>query len=283
MKSLQVLGGISVLALAISGCSTWDRMGQTQKGTTVGAASGAVAGAAVGGPVGAVAGAGVGGAAGHELAKESQSDRTATTSGSTATGSSYPAAASTNTGSMSTGISSNDSRRTNSTQPYVSSSNTMGSASNTTTPSSSQSSMGMNRSMSSGSADMSDPLFVRSVQQALNAKGFKAGAVDGKMGPHTEAAIRKFQNAKGLQGTGQLDSATVAALGISQPYESSTMGSAGSDTAANRSGSAGLNTTTGSSSMGNDTTASSNIGNSTASSNMRNDATASSSTGSTTR
>lgn len=133
----------------------------------------------------------------------------------------------------------------NSTQPYVSSS--MGSATNTVRGSNSPSTVGTEHSMSGGSADIGDPSFVRSVQQALNSKGFSAGMVDGKMGPHTEAAIRKFQNAKGLQATGQLDSATVAALGISQPYESSTTGSTGPNTASNRAGSAGLNTTTASS------------------------------------
>jgi peptidoglycan hydrolase-like protein with peptidoglycan-binding domain len=65
---------------------------------------------------------------------------------------------------------------------------------------------------------------VRSAQQALNSQGYSAGTVDGIMGPHTEAAIRKFQSAKGLQATGQLDAATIAALGVTQPYSSSTTG-----------------------------------------------------------
>ena len=65
---------------------------------------------------------------------------------------------------------------------------------------------------------------VRSAQQALNNQGYNAGTVDGIMGPHTQDAIRKFQSAKGMEATGQLDAATVAALGITQPYESSTTG-----------------------------------------------------------
>ena len=65
---------------------------------------------------------------------------------------------------------------------------------------------------------------VRSAQQALNDQGYNAGTVDGVMGRHTEAAIRKFQSAKGLQATGKLDAATVAALGVTQPYSSSTTG-----------------------------------------------------------
>ena len=35
MKSLQVLGGIGALVLAISGCATWDSMGHTEQGTAV--------------------------------------------------------------------------------------------------------------------------------------------------------------------------------------------------------------------------------------------------------
>lgn len=65
---------------------------------------------------------------------------------------------------------------------------------------------------------------IRSAQHALNNQGYNAGAVDGIMGPHTEAAIKKFQSAKGMQATGQLDAATVGALGVTQPYESSTTG-----------------------------------------------------------
>ena len=67
---------------------------------------------------------------------------------------------------------------------------------------------------------------VRSAQQELNDQGYSAGTVDGIMGPHTQAAIRKFQSAKGLRATGHLDSATTAALGVpqSQPSGSSTTG-----------------------------------------------------------
>lgn len=60
---------------------------------------------------------------------------------------------------------------------------------------------------------------VRSAQQSLNDKGFDAGAADGQWGPKTEEAVRSFQNAKGLPASGQLDSQTIAALGIAQPAE----------------------------------------------------------------
>jgi peptidoglycan hydrolase-like protein with peptidoglycan-binding domain len=58
---------------------------------------------------------------------------------------------------------------------------------------------------------------VQSAQQSLNEKGFDAGAPDGQWGPKTEDAVRNFQSANGLQLTGQLDSQTIAALGIAQP------------------------------------------------------------------
>ena len=60
---------------------------------------------------------------------------------------------------------------------------------------------------------------VRSAQQSLNDKGFDAGAPDGQWGPKTEDAVRSFQNANGLAATGQLDSQTIAALGIARPAE----------------------------------------------------------------
>lgn len=57
---------------------------------------------------------------------------------------------------------------------------------------------------------------VRSAQQTLNDKGYDAGPADGRWGPKTEDALRKFQAASGMQVTGQLDSATMSALGIHQ-------------------------------------------------------------------
>lgn len=55
---------------------------------------------------------------------------------------------------------------------------------------------------------------VRSVQQALNAKGFNAGPVDGQWGPDTEIALKQFQAAQGLPSTGVLDTRTMNALGV---------------------------------------------------------------------
>jgi len=55
---------------------------------------------------------------------------------------------------------------------------------------------------------------VRSVQQALNDKGYNAGPTDGQWGPATEDAVRRFQRASGLPETGQLERPTLDALGI---------------------------------------------------------------------
>ena len=57
---------------------------------------------------------------------------------------------------------------------------------------------------------------IRSAQQALNDKGYKAGAVDGIMGPRTAAAVKSFQQAQGLQQSGKLDQQTLGALGVPQ-------------------------------------------------------------------
>jgi Putative peptidoglycan binding domain len=60
-----------------------------------------------------------------------------------------------------------------------------------------------------------DPNLVRSVQQALNDKGYNAGAVDGRWGPSTEDAVKRFQQASGLPQSGELERSTLDALGVS--------------------------------------------------------------------
>lgn len=62
---------------------------------------------------------------------------------------------------------------------------------------------------------------VTSVQAELGVE-----PADGKMGPRTHAALRKFQRAKGLDANGQLDTATVTALGLGGPKPSSDAGRA---------------------------------------------------------
>ena len=52
-------------------------------------------------------------------------------------------------------------------------------------------------------------------QQALSNGGYHLGEPDGKLGPTTTAALKKFQGDRHLPVTGKLDAITLAALGIS--------------------------------------------------------------------
>jgi peptidoglycan hydrolase-like protein with peptidoglycan-binding domain len=58
------------------------------------------------------------------------------------------------------------------------------------------------------------PDVVRAAQQSLNEKGYQAGTPDGKMGPVTSGAIRKYQQDKGLEETGTLDESTLTHLNV---------------------------------------------------------------------
>lgn len=96
----------------------------------------------------------------------------------------------------------------------------------TSAPQTGSSQMGTPSSASQGgsaSSEQNDPALVRSAQQALKQKGFDAGAVDGRIGPTTESALRNFQQAQGLPQSGNLDPQTLAALGVDQ-NQSSTSG-----------------------------------------------------------
>jgi len=53
---------------------------------------------------------------------------------------------------------------------------------------------------------------VYQAQTRLNALGFAVGQPDGKIGPHTRAEIRKFQQSRELPVTGELDAATIEQL-----------------------------------------------------------------------
>jgi hypothetical protein len=55
----------------------------------------------------------------------------------------------------------------------------------------------------------------RAVQQALNARGYNAGPVDGQFGAATQDAVRRFQQASNLPVTGELTPSTLSALGVS--------------------------------------------------------------------
>jgi photosystem II stability/assembly factor-like uncharacterized protein len=55
---------------------------------------------------------------------------------------------------------------------------------------------------------------VRRAQEALERAGYEIGSSDGQMGPRTVTAIRRFQTDRYLPVSGQLDEATIAALGV---------------------------------------------------------------------
>lgn len=55
---------------------------------------------------------------------------------------------------------------------------------------------------------------IRKIQQKLNQEGFHSGQVDGKWGSETQAAIKNFQQSKGIKATGQLDERTLDELGL---------------------------------------------------------------------
>ena len=75
--------------------------------------------------------------------------------------------------------------------------------------------VGSSTQSSSTTSSNYDSGLVRSVQQALNDKGYNAGLVDGRWGPTTEDAVRRFQRASGLPESGQLERSTLATLGLS--------------------------------------------------------------------
>jgi peptidoglycan hydrolase-like protein with peptidoglycan-binding domain len=61
---------------------------------------------------------------------------------------------------------------------------------------------------------------VRGLQQALKDKGFDPGPIDGKLGPRTAAALRRYQQHENLPVTGRMDDRTTASLGVSSPSAS---------------------------------------------------------------
>ena len=69
------------------------------------------------------------------------------------------------------------------------------------------------KTSSTTSANASDST-VRDAQAALNSQGYSAGMVDGRWGPSTQNAVRRFQSDKGLEQSGTLDGATLNALGV---------------------------------------------------------------------
>jgi len=224
---------IALAIVALAGCSTWDSMTKTSQATTVGAASGAVGGAVVAGPVGAVAGGAIGGIAGHEMAKSdtnaNTSNGTSTSSSSTSPNSSYSSsydASRTNTTASSSGAGASTGVAANAESQPTSTARSSNSSSDARNNSMAMNNPSSSTGKSQGTHMMSRDQYLREVQQSLNDQGYDSGKVDGKWGPKTAAAVKKFQADHGLTANGQIDSQTISALGITQPAESNTMGSA---------------------------------------------------------
>jgi peptidoglycan hydrolase-like protein with peptidoglycan-binding domain len=57
---------------------------------------------------------------------------------------------------------------------------------------------------------------IRKVQATLNARGYKAGAVNGVLDQSTQSALRAFQKSEGLKITGRPNPRTLAHLGITE-------------------------------------------------------------------
>ena len=58
------------------------------------------------------------------------------------------------------------------------------------------------------------PEVVRAIQGRLRQLGFYPGQIDGVWGPAMQTALERFQQGRGLQATGQLNPATMTALGL---------------------------------------------------------------------
>src|SRR5215213_3463920 len=61
---------------------------------------------------------------------------------------------------------------------------------------------------------------IMAAQETLNAAGYHLGEPDGKSGPATTVAVKKFQGDRHLPVTGKLDSITLAALGVGKSTNS---------------------------------------------------------------
>jgi len=61
--------------------------------------------------------------------------------------------------------------------------------------------------------NVSDPIMdIKTAQKLLNQKGYNVGTPDGKIGPKTAQAIKKFQTDNSLSATGTLTSETILKL-----------------------------------------------------------------------
>jgi hypothetical protein len=199
--------GVAVaLVSLLAGCASWNAMDHEEKATAEGATGGAIVGAAVGGPIGAAVGAGVGGVVANKNA-EHVPTFTAPTANQQAQYNPAPASR-----ASSNALPANEANEGSTTA------NAATSRSNNTNSMVNDNNAGNdNATASTGNGSMQNDDQVREAQRALNDRGYSAGTVDGIMGPHTEQALRQFQQAQGLGVTGTLDAQTMSALGVSQP------------------------------------------------------------------
>ena len=58
------------------------------------------------------------------------------------------------------------------------------------------------------------PSVIREAQQKLDDAGYRAGNADGKIGPKTRSAIRKYQRDQSLPANGKLDESTLSHLNV---------------------------------------------------------------------
>ena len=57
---------------------------------------------------------------------------------------------------------------------------------------------------------------IKAVQEKLNAEGYDVGRADGIWGPRSAAALKRYQQEKGLKATGRLDQETANGLGLEE-------------------------------------------------------------------
>ena len=81
---------------------------------------------------------------------------------------------------------------------------------------------------------------IRQIQQALNKDGFNVGRIDGRWGPETRGALKKFQHSKNVNASGELDHQTVADLGLDPSQFSQTSGPTSSQSARHANNASGM-------------------------------------------
>ncbi|HZP87232.1 MAG TPA: hypothetical protein VFB54_10465 [Burkholderiales bacterium] len=77
MNAIRVILVSAVLSMGITGCATWNKLSESEKGTAIGAGAGAAGGYAISGgsALGTAAGAAIGGVVGHEVGRRQEDKR----------------------------------------------------------------------------------------------------------------------------------------------------------------------------------------------------------------